>query len=77
MLKGAPIALIRVRRNIVTPVLINGTRVDEVFMQMVNVLEHIALHGTRNSYIVYETALIYISDEVFTQSGDQIHTLDE
>lgn len=52
--KSPPVALLRVAGDVVSPVLVDGTGIEEVLMQMVDKFQHIALHRPGNSDIVDE-----------------------
>lgn len=51
----APVAFLRVVRNVVPTALVDRTRVEEVFVQMVNKFQDVALHRTGDGNIVDQT----------------------
>jgi hypothetical protein len=55
---NVPIPLIRPGRHVVPSIRVDGTRRDEVFVEVIHKLEHVALHAARHGDVVDEAASI-------------------
>lgn len=69
-----PITLVGLVRHVITTMLVDRAWAEEVFMQMINKFENVALHRAGNSNIVDETVDIF-KRQTGLEVG--IRTLDE
>lgn len=52
---NAPVTFFWFVRHIIAALLVNGTGVEEMLVQMVDEFEHVALHGARHGDIIDKT----------------------
>ena len=55
--KPQPISFSRIVRHIVSSFLVDRARIKEMFVQMIHIFEHVALHSPRDGNIIDQASM--------------------